>query len=99
MAGAAAQSVREGRQGRDEGRAHRRERAVSERNADAGSEGGSPVSALPQKISSVEELEDALSRPPDYLVEMFKRVAGDIVILGVAGKMGPTLARMAQRAI
>src|SRR4051812_47020639 len=57
------------------------------------------MNALATTINSVEELEDALSRPPDYLVDMFKRVPGDVLILGVAGKMGPTLARMAQRAI
>ena len=46
----------------------------------------------------VAELEDALSRPPAGVVETMKRIAGDIIVLGVGGKMGPTLARMAKRA-
>ncbi len=47
---------------------------------------------------SVEELEDHLSQPTDALIEMFSRLDGDIVFLGVGGKMGPTMARMARRA-
>ena len=50
-------------------------------------------------IRDVAQLEDLLSAPPDYLVNAFRDVKGDIIILGVAGKMGPTLARMAQRAL
>jgi nucleoside-diphosphate-sugar epimerase len=57
------------------------------------------VSGLPQKIESVDQLEELLSRPTDYVIEALKRNPGDILILGVAGKMGPTLARMAQRAV
>lgn len=59
------------------------------------------MSASPQavrSIRSVEDLEENLSRPTDALVEMMGRLDGDIVFLGVAGKMGPTLARMARRA-
>ena len=32
------------------------------------------------------------------LIEMFSRLDGDIIFLGVAGKIGPSLARMAKRA-
>jgi nucleoside-diphosphate-sugar epimerase len=39
-----------------------------------------------------------LSEPPASLVETMKTIEGDVVILGVAGKMGPTLARMTKRA-
>jgi nucleoside-diphosphate-sugar epimerase len=46
----------------------------------------------------IEELEEALSEPTPGVIETLKRRPGDIVILGVAGKMGPSLARMAQRA-
>src|SRR5688500_16669143 len=52
----------------------------------------------PRTIESVEQLEEMLSRPPAYLVDVFRKTPGDFVILGVAGKMGPTLARMAKRA-
>lgn len=49
-------------------------------------------------IQTVEQLDDALSLPPDSLVESLAKLDGDILVLGVAGKMGPTLARMAKRA-
>ena len=44
------------------------------------------------------ELEAALSEPTSQVVETLSRHAGDVVLLGAAGKMGPTLARMAKRA-
>jgi nucleoside-diphosphate-sugar epimerase len=40
-----------------------------------------------------------LSRPLDYVIDALAKTSGDIIVLGVAGKMGPTLARMAKRAI
>jgi nucleoside-diphosphate-sugar epimerase len=51
-----------------------------------------------EKISSVEQLEDMLSAPSPGVIETMRRLEGDILILGVGGKMGPTLARMARRA-
>ena len=59
----------------------------------------SSASASPQKITSVEQLEELLCRPTDYTIEAMRKLEGDLLILGVAGKMGPTLARMAQRAL
>ncbi len=56
------------------------------------------TSSPPKSIGSVEELEDVLSRPTDAVVQTLGRLQGDIIVLGVAGKMGPTLARMARRA-
>jgi nucleoside-diphosphate-sugar epimerase len=53
---------------------------------------------LPESIKDAETLEALLSEPPASLVERMKSIHGDVVILGVAGKMGPTLARMAKRA-
>ena len=44
------------------------------------------------------ELDELLSRPVPALVEMMKRLDGDIAILGVAGKMGVTMAMQAKRA-
>ena len=44
------------------------------------------------------ELEDCLSEPTPELAADLAKVSGDILVLGVAGKMGPTLARMAKRA-
>jgi dTDP-4-dehydrorhamnose reductase len=53
---------------------------------------------LPDRIETVEQLEDLLSEPTPGVVETMARLEGDLLILGVGGKMGPTLARMARRA-
>jgi len=50
------------------------------------------------KIRDVGELDDLLSLPSLQLVEAMGQLEGDLVVLGVGGKMGPTLARMAKRA-
>ncbi len=49
-------------------------------------------------VDTVEQLDDLLSEPTEAVVETLARCEGDIIVLGVAGKMGPTLARMARRA-
>ena len=53
---------------------------------------------LVDTIADVADLEDRLSQPTRALVEAMTRLAGDVLVLGAAGKMGPTLARMARRA-
>jgi hypothetical protein len=53
---------------------------------------------LPDRFEDVAALEDFMTTPSQALVEDLARVDGDIVVLGVGGKMGPTLARMAKRA-
>ncbi len=50
-------------------------------------------------ISSEAQLEDVLSRPSAADIEFLGGLEGDLLILGVGGKMGPSLARRAQRAI
>lgn len=55
-------------------------------------------STLPDAITDDEHLEDLLSTPTAELVDEFKALDGDVIVLGVAGKMGVTLARMAKRA-
>lgn len=47
---------------------------------------------------TVERLEELLSEPTEQVIETMRRIEGPIVLLGVAGKMGPTLARMIRRA-
>jgi nucleoside-diphosphate-sugar epimerase len=47
---------------------------------------------------NVEELENLLSTPTERVVAAMKHLPGDLLVLGVGGKMGPTLARMARRA-
>src|SRR5919198_4121510 len=44
------------------------------------------------------ELDELLSRPTPGLVEDLAKLPGDVLILGVGGKMGPTLARLARQA-
>jgi nucleoside-diphosphate-sugar epimerase len=50
-------------------------------------------------INTVEELEERLSSPTDEDVAAVSGLPGDILILGAGGKMGPTLAMLARRAI
>ena len=54
---------------------------------------------VPTSIRDVLHLEDLLSEPSAAAIDAMRRVEGDVMILGVAGKMGPTLARMARRAL
>jgi nucleoside-diphosphate-sugar epimerase len=56
------------------------------------------MSALPQRFEDVEALEAFMTEPTEGLVSDLAKVDGDIMVLGVGGKMGPTLARMARRA-
>jgi nucleoside-diphosphate-sugar epimerase len=52
----------------------------------------------PEKIVSEEQLEELLSRPGPEVTDMFSRTEGDVIFLGIGGKIGPSLARMARRA-
>ena len=49
-------------------------------------------------IKNVGELEERLSRPTDADAAAMSTLDGDLLILGVGGKMGPSLARLARRA-
>jgi hypothetical protein len=53
---------------------------------------------LPPIIKSVEHLDDLLSEPTDRAIESMARLQGDLIVLGVGGKMGSSLIRMARRA-
>src|SRR5690348_17034273 len=53
---------------------------------------------FPEHIANIQQLDDLLSSPSPGVVETLGKLDGDILILGVGGKMGPTLARMAARA-
>jgi len=53
---------------------------------------------LPKAILGEDDLERTLASPYPELVEMMRRLDGDIMILGVAGKMGPSLATLALNA-
>jgi len=49
-------------------------------------------------IGTLDQLEEVLSRPTDADAEAMRALDGDLLILGVGGKMGPSLARRARRA-
>ncbi len=50
------------------------------------------------RIQTEAELEERLSRPDDATTSAMAALDGDLLILGVGGKMGPSLARLARRA-
>ena len=56
------------------------------------------MSKLPDRFYSIEALEDFMTAPSDALMFDLARTPGDVMVLGVGGKMGPTLARLAKRA-
>ena len=70
--------------------------AVAQKGGDEASL--TPVPAFPTSFATAEALDDFLSTPDAALVEDMARLDGDILILGVGGKMGPTLARLARNA-
>ena len=55
--------------------------------------------ALPERFADVAALEDFMSAPDPALAAHLEHAPGDLMVLGVGGKMGPTLARMAKRAM
>ncbi len=50
-------------------------------------------------VADIDQLDDLLSEPTPLTVETLAKLDGDLLLLGVGGKMGPTLARMARRAL
>jgi len=57
------------------------------------------VPDLPDIIADEKQLDELLSRPYDPTVRTVAQLDGDILILGAGGKIGPTVARMARRAV
>lgn len=53
----------------------------------------------PSRPQDDAELDELLSRPLPGVGEALAAVGGDIVLLGAGGKIGPTMARMARRAL
>ena len=56
------------------------------------------ATTLPPRLTSEEMLDDVMTTPSAALVDDLAAVDGDILVLGVGSKMGPTLARLARRA-
>ncbi|OZU88338.1 epimerase [Virgibacillus indicus] len=50
-------------------------------------------------MKTIAELENFMTKPSSVLIDDLKKLDGDILILGVGGKMGPTMAKMTKRAI
>ncbi len=53
---------------------------------------------LPTTIADIAALDELLCRPSQALIDDLKKVDGNIMVLGVGGKMGPTLAGLAKAA-
>lgn len=53
---------------------------------------------LPDCFEDAEALDDFLARPSPALAADLAALDGDVMVLGVGGKMGPTLARLARNA-
>ncbi|MBX6327690.1 MAG: NAD(P)-dependent oxidoreductase [Pseudolabrys sp.] len=56
------------------------------------------IRPLPPRFADEDELDDFMTTPSPVLAGDLETVSGDILVLGVGGKMGPTLARLAKRA-
>lgn len=54
---------------------------------------------LPERIRDAAHLDDLLSEPSAAAIDGIRAADGDVLVLGAGGKMGPTLARMARRAM
>ncbi|HET7585539.1 MAG TPA: NAD(P)-dependent oxidoreductase [Gemmatimonadaceae bacterium] len=54
---------------------------------------------MPRGALTEEELDERLSRPTPGVQRALERCPGDVIVLGAAGKMGPSLARMLRRAM
>ncbi|MDP3626124.1 MAG: NAD(P)-dependent oxidoreductase [Hydrogenophaga sp.] len=54
---------------------------------------------LPERFATEADLDNFLAVPSHDLVRDMARTEGDLMILGVGGKMGPTLARLARNAM
>jgi len=56
------------------------------------------IEQLPVSFNDEQALEEFMTRPGEALCHELSTLSGDLMILGVGGKMGPTLARLAKRA-
>ena len=56
------------------------------------------MSDYKNKISDIDELNELLSEPSQEVIDFMSRLEGDIMFLGVTGKIGPSMARMVAKA-
>src|SRR5438067_13302005 len=57
------------------------------------------ASTLPDTIRDAAHLDELLSTPTEPAIDAVRALDGDFLVLGAAGKMGRTLARMLRRAL
>lgn len=57
------------------------------------------MQSLPSVIENQDQLEEVMSRPLSGVAEELSKLTGDLVVLGVGGKMGPSLVQQARRAL
>ena len=50
-------------------------------------------------MTELESLEQELLKPSEALISDISKIEGDIILLGVGGKMGPSMAKLARKAI
>ncbi|MBP1948436.1 NAD-dependent epimerase/dehydratase family protein [Virgibacillus litoralis] len=50
-------------------------------------------------MKTISELEKFMTEPSEELIEDLSKLEGDIMILGIGGKMGPSMAKLTKRAI
>ncbi len=50
-------------------------------------------------MQTIKELDNMLSEPSDRLIADIHKIKGDVMILGLGGKMGPSLAKLLKRAV
>jgi nucleoside-diphosphate-sugar epimerase len=53
---------------------------------------------LPERLRDIAHLEEVMCTPSPALAAELGSVAGDLIVLGVGGKIGPSLTRLARRA-
>lgn len=58
-----------------------------------------PDEQIPATIRDEAHLDELLSAPTERVIETLRQCDGDFLVLGAAGKMGKTLARMIRRAL
>ena len=57
------------------------------------------ASELPQSFADEAALDEFMSRPTPDLIASLGRISGDLVLLGIGGKLGVTMGMLAVRAL
>jgi len=52
-----------------------------------------------KRIENEQQLDEMISRPTEELINMISQLDGDLLFLGVGGKIGVSMASMTKRAV